>query len=207
VPKTRVEAFSDGVFAIVITLLVIDIRPPQVAEDQSLARALGHLWPNYVAYLVSFTVIGVIWLNHHRVFDLVQRVDGGLLAHNLLLLLWTALIPFPTAVVADYIREGGRNARTAVAFYSTIILLTATSFALLYRWILRDDRIIGVRLPPEVVKAARLRFGIGILVYVAALGVSFLAPYAALALHGLVALYYVFDQRSVSTDATTAQAT
>jgi uncharacterized membrane protein len=134
----------------------------------------------------------------------VRRVDGGLLAHNLLLLLWTALIPFPTAVVADYIREGGQNARTAVAFYSTIVLLTAISFALLYRWILRDDRIIGVHLPPETVKAARWRFGIGTLVYVVALGVSFLAPYVALGLHGLVALYYLFDQASVPAGTPTA---
>src|SRR3954451_13659328 len=101
---TRVEAFSDGVFAIVITLLVIELRPPSVGAGESLARALWHEWPGYVAYVVSFMVIGVMWLNHHRMFDQVQRVDGALLVLNLHLLLWTALIPFPTAVVADYLR-------------------------------------------------------------------------------------------------------
>jgi ABC-type Fe3+ transport system permease subunit len=106
--------------------------------------------------------------------------------------------------VADYIREGGRNAETAVAFYSAIVLLTAISFALLYRWILRDDRIIGMRLPPEVVRAARWRFGIGNLFYVVALGVSFVAPYVALALHGLLALYYLFDQATLPAAEATA---
>jgi hypothetical protein len=89
VTKTRLEAFSDGVFAIAITLLVIEIRPPEVHEGERLAHALWAQWPSYVAYLVSFLTIGVIWLNHHRIFEQVARVDGPLLLLNLNLLLWT----------------------------------------------------------------------------------------------------------------------
>jgi hypothetical protein len=92
--KNRLETFSDGVLAIAITLLVIDIRPPEVPQGEQLAHALWMQWPSYVAYLVSFLTIGVIWLNHHRVVDQVVRVDGPLLLLNLHLLLWTALIPF-----------------------------------------------------------------------------------------------------------------
>ena len=88
--------------AIAITLLVIEIRPPELAAGETLAHGLWSQWPSYVAYLVSFLTIGVIWLNHHRVFQQVVRVDGPLLVLNPVLLLWTALIVFPTAVVADF---------------------------------------------------------------------------------------------------------
>jgi uncharacterized membrane protein len=101
VGKNRLEAFSDGVFAIVMTLLVIEIRPPEVEEGGSLGQALWDLWPNYAGYLVSFLVIGMMWLNHHRIFEQVRAVDSPLLLLNLILLLWTALLPFPTAVMAE----------------------------------------------------------------------------------------------------------
>ena len=114
VTKNRLEAFSDGVFAIAITLLVIELHTPEVGEGGSLAAALWAQWPSYVAYLVSFLTIGVIWLNHHRVFTQVALVDGPLLVLNLVVLLWTALIPFPTAVVARYLGQGGEHAETAV---------------------------------------------------------------------------------------------
>ena len=195
--KNRLEAFSDGVFAIVITLLVIELRPPELEDGESLAHALWQLWPNYLAYLISFAIIGVMWLNHHRMFEQVRIVDGGLLVLNLNLLLWMALIPFPTAVVADFIRDGRASASTAVAFYSGVVLLAAISFSALYAWILHDDRIMGVRLPPEAVRAARRRFSIGVVFYVVALGLSFVWPWVALGLHAAMAGYYLFDQASV----------
>src|SRR5262245_44621623 len=108
--KNRLEAFSDGVFAIAITLLVIEIRPPELDGGESLAHALGQQWPAYLGYLLSFLVLGVMWLNHHRIFEPVRRVDGAVLVLNLNLLLWAALIPFPTAVVADFLRDGGADA-------------------------------------------------------------------------------------------------
>jgi hypothetical protein len=123
VTTSRLEAFSDGVLAIAITLLVIEIRPPALHQGETLAHALWAQWPSYVAYLVSFLTIGVIWLNHHRIFDQVIRVDGPLLLLNLNLLLWTALIPFPTAVVAEHLGDGGEAARTASALYSGVLLV------------------------------------------------------------------------------------
>ena len=194
---TRLEAFSDGVLAIAITLLVIEIRPPELHPGETLAQALWAQWPSYVAYLVSFLTIGVIWLNHHRVFTQVIRVDGPLLLLNLHLLLWTGLIPFPTAVVAEHLHGGGEAARTAAALYSGVLLLTSVAFGALFVWVTRDDRLLG-RLPPAgVIRAARRRFMLGLVVYAAAFALSWLSAGAALGLCGLMALYYAFDQASV----------
>jgi uncharacterized membrane protein len=125
---SRLEAFSDGVLAIAITLLVIEIHPPEIGEDQTLAHALWQQWPSYAAYLVSFLTIGVIWLNHHRIFTQVARVDGPLLLLNLNLLLWTGLIPFPTAVVAEHLGGVDEAAQTASALYGGVLLVMGVSF-------------------------------------------------------------------------------
>ncbi len=198
ITKGRLEAFSDGVFAIVITLLAFDLRPPAHEAGVSLASALWHLWPAYLAYFAGFLQIGVIWLNHHRMFQQVRLVDGTLLVLNLNLLLWVALIPFPTAVMADYLRGGGADAATAVALFSAALLATAISFCGLYAWITHDERIVGELPPPAVVRAARIRFSAGLVFYAAAFGLSFLVPYVTLALQCVMALYYAFDQATMA---------
>lgn len=104
----RVEAFSDGVFAIAITLLILEIKVPEGAGEH-LWTALGAQWPSYAAYVVSFLVIGIMWANHHTVFGYVARVDRTLLFLNLLLLLVVAALPWPTALLAEYLREGRRH--------------------------------------------------------------------------------------------------
>jgi uncharacterized membrane protein len=197
VTKTRLEAFSDGVLAIAITLLVIEIRPPEVHEGERLTHALWAQWPSYVAYLVSFLTIGVIWLNHHRVFERVVRVDGPLLVLNLNLLLWTALIPFPTAVVAEYLGGAGEAARTAAALYCGVLLLMGLAFGGLFAWITHDDRLLDRLPPPGVVRAARVRFMVGLVVYAVAFALSWMSAPLTLVLCGLMALYYAFDQATV----------
>jgi uncharacterized membrane protein len=193
--KTRLEAFSDGVFAIAITLLVIEIRPPTPAEGESLARALWEQWPHYLGYFLSFLVLGVMWLNHHRILEPAQRVDGIVLVLNLNLLLWAVLIPFPTAVVADFIREGGDDAKTAVALYGGVILLAAIAFTALFIGITREG-IVDPLPTPEQVRAARLRFGLGVGVYTGAFLLSWLSPALALAAHATMAAYYLTEQSS-----------
>ena len=193
--KTRLEAFSDGVFAIAITLLVIEIRPPTPAEGESLARALWEQWPHYLGYFLSFLVLGVMWLNHHRILEPAQRVDGIVLVLNLNLLLWAVLIPFPTAVVADFIREGGDDAKTAVALYGGVILLAAIAFTALFIGITREG-IVDQLPTPEQVRAARLRFGLGVGVYTGAFLLSWLSPALALAAHATMAAYYLTEQSS-----------
>jgi uncharacterized membrane protein len=193
--KNRLEAFSDGVFAIAITLLVIEIRPPTPAEGESLARALWEQWPHYLGYFLSFLVLGVMWLNHHRIFEPAVRVDGVVLVLNLNLLLWAVLIPFPTAVVADFLREGGDDAKTAVALYGGVILLAAISFTALFVGITREG-IVDQLPTPEQVRAARLRFGLGVGVYTGAFLLSWLSPALALAAHATMAAYYLTEQSS-----------
>jgi uncharacterized membrane protein len=195
--KNRLEAFSDGVFAIVITLLVLEIGTPVVDEGESLAHALREQWPQYAGYLVTFLVVGVMWLNHHRIFEQVQVVDRTLLLLNLDLLLWTALLPWPTSVAAEYLTEGGDNATTALAVYGGIILLCAISFSALFLWITHDDALVGQPMPAEARRAARLRFSLGFPAYLIAFGLAWVSAPAALALHGVMALYYAFDQATV----------
>jgi uncharacterized membrane protein len=193
--KNRLEAFSDGVFAIAITLLVIEIRPPELAEGESLARGLWEQWPSYLGYLLSFLVLGVMWLNHHRIFEPARRVDGAVLVLNLNLLLWAVLIPFPTAVLADFLRDGGDDAKTAVGLYGGVILLAAISFTALFVSITRPS-IVDELPPPEVVRAARIRFGVGVGAYSLAFGLSWVSPALALVVHGSMAAYYLTEQSS-----------
>jgi TMEM175 potassium channel family protein len=195
--KTRLEAFSDGVLAIVITLLAIELRPPEVEQGQTLAGALWDQWPSYLAYLLAFAQIGVIWLNHHRLFDQVRVVDGKLLLLNLNLLMWITLIPFPTAVVAEHLRDGGEPTKTAVALFSGTLFLTAIGFTALYAWITHDARLVHALPPRPAVVAARIRFGVGLAAYGLAVGVAFVQPYVALAIHALMAAYYAFDQATL----------
>src|ERR1700710_1983742 len=103
----RVEAFSDGVFAIVITLLVLDLRPPEIHGE--FLHGLGEQWPGYVAYLASFGYVGVIWINHHQLFTRIAVVDTGLLWRNLALLLATSILPFPASVLAAAFRHGSHT--------------------------------------------------------------------------------------------------
>lgn len=197
ITKARLEAFSDGVLAIVITLLAIELRPPEVEDGQTLASALWEQWPSYLAYLLAFAQIGVIWLNHHRLFDQVRVVDGKLLLLNLNLLMWITLIPFPTALVAEHLQEGGEATRTAVAVFSGTLFMTSIGFTALYAWITHDDRLVHSLPPRHAVVAARIRFGVGLAAYGLAVGLAFVVPVAALAIHAVSAGYYAFDQATL----------
>src|ERR1700694_696100 len=123
---TRLEAFSDGIFAIAMTLLVLEIRLPEQVPPGTLGDALFHVWPSYLAFLTSFATIGVMWVNHHRVFNLIQRTDQGLLGLNLLLLLGVTFLPFPTAVVAQHIRSD--DAWLAAMFYNGVFIAISISW-------------------------------------------------------------------------------
>ncbi|HET7095346.1 MAG TPA: TMEM175 family protein, partial [Thermomicrobiales bacterium] len=144
----RLEAFSDGVIAIAITLLVLELRAPELPEASPAAlwRALGDLWPAYVGYVISFATIGILWANHRTIFEVIDRVDHELVLTNLLLLFCIGVIPFPTSLVADYL---GRPAeRTAVLVYSGWFLLTALSFNLVWRAAARDGRLLDPNADP-----------------------------------------------------------
>src|SRR3954451_25315669 len=119
----RLEALSDGVIAIAATLLVLEIGRVEVHRSGDLFDAIVDVWPSYMAYVVSFTVIGLIWVAHHSMFERISSVDRPLLFWNLALLLGIGFIPWPTSVLADFIRDGGTNASVATAVYSFTMTL------------------------------------------------------------------------------------
>jgi len=191
--KGRLEAFSDGVFAIAITLLVLDLTVPRGHPDGGLWAALGRQWPSFFAYLVSFLVIGIIWVNHHAVFDRVRAVDRAVLFANLALLLFVSVIPFPTRLVAEFLTRTA-DARAAVAVYSAVMLGMALSYTALWLVITREAGLLHAHLDRAAQRAAIRRFGIGCAVYLGTIGLAFVHPVATLAIHGAIALYYCFDQ-------------
>jgi uncharacterized membrane protein len=189
----RLEAFSDGVLAIAITLLVLDLRPPDDA-DRSIARLLADQWPSYLAYVVSFVVIGIMWVNHHALFRLVARADRPLLFLNLGLLLFVAALPFPTAVAATGLRRGGHDAKIAMFTYSVTGVLISIAFCVLWAYIMRTPGILRSPLPRTAQRVAIRRFGVGFVGYLALCGLAFVSPIMTLLGHGVVAIYYAFEQ-------------
>ena len=194
--SSRVEAFSDGVFAIAITLLVLDLIVPghEEAHEIGLAAALAAEWPSYFAYLVSFLVIGIIWINHHTMFTMVDQVDRRVLFVNLLLLLMISVIPFPTRLLAEYLLDS--DAGVAAAVYSATMFVMGLAFAALWLSITRDARLLRRPIDPAVRRAALRRFGAGGLVYAFTIALSFVSAIATLAVHAALAIYYCFDQLS-----------
>jgi uncharacterized membrane protein len=202
---TRTETFSDGVIAIAATLLVLDLRVP-VEQDlrdlhESLGRALADQWPSYAAYVTSFLVAGIIWVNHHGVFALISRVDRVTQFLNLLLLMTVAAIPFTTALMAEYLRTGGADARTAAVVYSAVMLLMSLSFAALYNYVARRPALLADGVDPVAVRASIVRFSVvGAALYTATVVIAlFSAPICLLA-QLVLALYYCFQQIRSSVD-------
>lgn len=194
----RVEAFSDGVFAIAITLLILEIKVPQGHGAAELWRALGAQWPSYFAYAVSFLVIGVIWVNHHTLFAHLARVDRTLLFLNLLLLMLVSALPFPTALVAQNLRNGSA-ANVAAAVYGGVMVGHAVLFSWFWNHATRTGHCFDARVDLAAARAARWRFEVGMVVYPLTVGLAFLSAPAALAVHGLLAVYYAFNQVKVPT--------
>ena len=186
----RLEAFSDGVFAIVITLLILDVKVPVSAEGH-LGRELAHQWPQYAAYLVSFLIVGIIWLNHHATVQLLASADHTVQVLNLPLLLPVSVLPWPTAVLADYVREGtAGDQRVAVLLYGVISSLMAVGFQLLWRYLLRHDELRRPEASRAVLAVRNRRYTIGLGVYPAATLLGLLSVPLFLALmFGLAVLY------------------
>ena len=150
----RLVAFSDGVFAITITLLVLEIRPP--TEDSNLLHGLVALWPSYLAYALTFLFIGQVWANHHVMFDHIRAADRVVLLLNTLLLVAVAFLPFATSVLADALRSG-HDERTAVGFYGVAFGLTAVTFNAVWQYA-RRHRLLSEALGPEGATAISMRF-------------------------------------------------
>jgi len=194
--RSRLEALSDGVFAVALTLLALNIAVRGPADKgHDLWHQLGALWPTFLAYLVSFFVIGIIWVNHHGLVRNIVAVDRTLLFLNLVLLLFVVLIPFATTTVAEYGLRDSWDGRVSVALYAAVFLGMSVGFGLVFEWTLHGKRTHSP-LPPERRWAARIRFVGGALVYLVTIGVALLSAVAGFVLIAAVAVYYVVERSS-----------
>jgi TMEM175 potassium channel family protein len=189
----RTEAFSDGVFAVAITLLALELRDP--GGDGSLAHRLAEIWPSYLAYVVSFLTIGIMWLNHHTIFNHVVRVNRTLLVCNLMLLMFVAVTPFPTALVGEELGEHlrGGDAKTVMVAYGLLMIAMSIGFSSVWWYLVFHPEMLDAGLDRAAVRASVPRFGAGLAGYVIATLLSFVSPLAALVLFGVIALYYAFE--------------
>jgi uncharacterized membrane protein len=189
----RIEAFSDGVFAIATTLLILEIRPPVEMEGNAeLLQALIRQWPSYFAYLLGFSIIVIMWINHHTLFNFIRRSSHGLLLLNSLLMLAISAVPFPTALVADYIGHPGEN--VAAMVYSGLGIVIAIFYNLLWRYATHRNRLIDRRTDPAAVQAVTRAYMWGPVMYTAALGLAFYSAMASLVLNLLLALFFALPR-------------
>ncbi|MEO7083504.1 MAG: TMEM175 family protein [Gemmatimonadaceae bacterium] len=193
VSTTRLEAFSDGVLAIAITLLILEIKVPD-SEHGRLWHDLGRLWPSYGGFVISFLTIGVMWANHHRLFGELEFLDHGLLYKNLFLLGAISFIPFPTALMARYVQDGGDNASAAVGLYGLTMIAISLGYLLLWAHVHRHPELLksqnsAIR---PVVEAQRSAIAMG--VYVAATILCFFSPTATLVIFAGIVAAYAFNK-------------
>jgi TMEM175 potassium channel family protein len=190
----RLEAFSDGVFAIAITLLIIEVRVPE--GHAPLLDRLANAWPSYVAYLISFVTIGIMWANHHGIFQLIERTSHGLIVANLLLLLWVAFLPFPTKVLGEHLLATLEDRRTAALFYNGSFFVTAVFYNLLWQTAARGNRLIARGHEAAAAQVSR-RFWPGAPLYLSATLLALWSVPVSIGLNGAIALFYLLPRRAM----------
>lgn len=190
----RMEAFSDGVFAIAITLLVLEIAIP-ADRGSDLLRAVLEEWPTYLAYLVSFFTIGSVWIAHSAITDFLDRVDPILLRINLILLLVVGFLPVPTKLLADYLHSADGE-RVAVTIYGLALLATRLMVMALWKYGVSNG-LVRPDLADEDVRSVSQRLTPSLGAYVVAIAIGLVLPTLAVALYLLVALYLIIPFRSI----------
>jgi uncharacterized membrane protein len=184
----RIEAFSDGVFAIAITLLILEIKVP-APSGGNLAVQLLRQWPSYLSFLISFAFIGIMWINHHRLFTHIRRGDDLLLIFNLLLLLGVTIVPFPTSVLAAHLGQPGQ--RTAALLYNLTYLFIALCFNLLWRYASSPRRhLLAADVDKIAVERITRSYAIGPLLYLACALVGWFSVRASLAMNVAIACFF-----------------
>ena len=188
----RIEAFSDGVFAVAITVLVFGLLP--IGTKTLDAKILLHAWPQYFAYVVSFLSIGIMWMNHHTIMAHVARMDRPLLVLNLLLLMAVVAVPFPTALVAEHLTGSSKAAATATVTYGLVMIAISAGFAALWVYVATHPTAVGAALPPEALRDSIPGFTLGGAVYVGGtLIAALVSALAGLIIFGALAVYYLFE--------------
>ena len=188
---TRLEAFSDGVFAIAITLLILEIKVPAPVEgvDGGLGTALLHQWPSYASYVTSFLTIGIFWVNHHSIFRYIKRTDQTLLMINTLFLMVISFLPFPTALIAEYVGHAA-DEQVAALLYSGSFLVGGILFNAVWWYATIRFRLIDPTTSPQLVRRLTTLGWVGTVFYAVAFALGFVSVPACLLLCVLLAVMY-----------------
>jgi len=185
----RVEAFSDGVFAIAITLLILDVHVPRdLPETTTLRDALLQQWPSYLAFLTSFALIGIMWINHHKLFTLIKRSDHLLLVFNALLLLGATVVPFTTSLLAEYI--GHSEERVAALVYMGNFFIIAVFFNLVWRYAARGHRLLAHDVSEDEVRSINRAYTLGPPVYLLCFVIAYFSVPLALGMTIALVIFY-----------------
>jgi uncharacterized membrane protein len=196
----RVEAFSDGVFAIAITLLILAVGIEQgIAKGNVKDQLLHELWPAYIAYAVSFLTIGIMWVNHHTIFRHFARVDRPLLLLNILLLMCISFTPFPTRVVAQHAKSGA-DREAAALLYGLTMTLTAVCFFSV--WIYGSRRLLRPDADMREVSGITRSYLPGVPLYALATLIAFVSPVTSLIIFGALAIFYAISSSFFGRDET-----
>lgn len=188
------EAFSDGVFAIAITLLILEVHVPD-SRDGRLWHDLLHSWPSFASFGVSFLVIGIIWVNHHAVFQHIRRADRTLLFLNLGLLMSVSFLPFPTALLARYVRADDSNAHVAAFVYSLTMTFMSIMWSTLWWHATHHEDLLEESLTHEEAHSLMRLTVLGGLIYAATMAIAWISAPATLATFAVLALYWIVIYR------------
>jgi len=189
----RIEAFSDGVFAIAITLLILEIKIPMPGSIP-LSLQLLRQWPSYVAFLISFAFIAIMWINHHRLFTHIRRADNTLLVLNLLLLLGVTAVPFPTAVLAAHL--GKPDQKTAAMVFSGTFFFIAIFFNMLWRYAAsRNGHLLSSEVNLNSALHISRQYAVGPLLYLICFGLAMVSVMASLAMNLALAAFFALPPK------------
>jgi uncharacterized membrane protein len=190
VSTNRLEGFSDGVLAVAITLLVLEIRVPVRGGAHGLGYQLAQEWPSYAAYVISFITIGIIWINHHVMLGRLRATDHAILMLNLVLLMSIGVIPFGTSLMATYLHHGHGQVLAAVV-YGGVLLVMSICFAVLnWRILFHKEHLLSEPLPAGRRRQILRRSLRGLVPYAVSVALAPVSPYITLGICGAVAAYY-----------------
>jgi uncharacterized membrane protein len=195
--KNRLEAFSDGVFAIAITLMVLEIAVPAV-RGEHLLRELGHEWPVYLTYFVSFMTIGAVWMEHSALVDALDHIDGVFMRLNLVLLLFSAFLPFPTRLMSEFAGDLAGE-RVAVVFYGAVLLMMTLMLLVMGRHA-ENQGLFGDDLEDEGKEEARVKYQLlpGLVAYIAGGALGLLSPKLGVFIYLVIAIYLAIPIRDLT---------
>ena len=188
----RLEAFSDGVFAVAVTLLVFTVTAPSVdlVKQKGLGLALASQWPTYVAYAVSFFSVLLVWISHHHIFKYVQRANHIFILLNGLVLMEVSVLPFPTSLLAQYIQSNVDEQRIAVLVYSGLSLLLSSSITGLWWYASYNYRLLDKNTNLQMITATRHQLGTATLLYALSFGLAFINAYISIVIFLLLLCYF-----------------